>query len=116
MNNPTARGHNKFEAMKGLDSLFQEYMVRELTKEIQMIEKALKKENCWNGGDVDINHYRALESQRDKLLHVKEIVWRKRSRALWLKHGDRNYRFFHSKASQRRKTNFIKKLKEEDGY
>lgn len=34
---------------------------------------------------------------------------------IWLKHGDRNTKFFHGKEDQRRKTNIIKKLKDENG-
>jgi hypothetical protein len=48
-------------------------------------------------------------------LKQEEVLWRQRSRAVWLKDGDKNTKFFHGKASQRKKTNAIKKLKDEDG-
>ncbi|KAK9988414.1 hypothetical protein SO802_028653 [Lithocarpus litseifolius] len=52
--------------------------------------------------------YLSVSKQLDDLLLKQEIYWAQRSRILWLKHGDKNTKFFHSKASQRRRKNFIK--------
>lgn len=38
-------------------------------------------------------------------------MWNQRSRAIWLKSGDRNTKFFHATATQRRKKNIIEGLK-----
>lgn len=45
----------------------------------------------------------------------EELMWHQRSRAMWLKEGDKKTRFFHNKASQRKKVNEIKKIKDENG-
>ena len=37
----------------------------------------------------------------------EELMWNQRSRALWLKWGDRNTNFFHATTSQKRRKNWI---------
>lgn len=49
-----------------------------------------------------------VNKELDDLLLKQEIFWAQRSRISWLKHGDKNTKFFHSKASHRRQRNFIK--------
>jgi hypothetical protein len=51
----------------------------------------------------------------DMLLEQQEIHWMQRSRANWLRQGDRNTTFVHNFASARRKKNFISKLKNNNG-
>ncbi|GAV77409.1 hypothetical protein CFOL_v3_20880 [Cephalotus follicularis] len=55
------------------------------------------------------------KSVLNDLLQSEETMWKQHSRNLWLKSGDKNTLFFHSKANQRRKRNLIEVLKDEDG-
>ena len=50
-----------------------------------------------------------------ELNHREEIMWKQRSKITWLTEGDRNTRFFHLRVSQRRRRNYISKLKNQDG-
>ena len=52
-----------------------------------------------------------MSKKLDDLLFKQEIYLAQWSRVAWLKHGDKNTNFFHSKASQRRRRNHIKGIK-----
>eukprot|EP00253_Pinus_taeda_P033725 PITA_33725 len=56
-----------------------------------------------------------LEKQQNKILLEKEEEWRIKSRAIWLKAGDENTRFFHNFAKGRKSANTIWRLKDEEG-
>ncbi|PWA67820.1 hypothetical protein CTI12_AA315780 [Artemisia annua] len=58
---------------------------------------------------------RALREEIKELLTREEIMWKQRSRVQWLREGDKNTRFFHSRASNQREHNNILRLKDEDG-
>jgi hypothetical protein len=56
-----------------------------------------------------------IEKEMDELLYREEIMWMQRSRIAWLREGDRNTKFFHSKAVWRARKNKIKRLQVDDG-
>ncbi|KAA3469824.1 reverse transcriptase [Gossypium australe] len=49
------------------------------------------------------------------LMDKEEKYWAQRSRITWLREGDKNTRFFHIRASNRRKKNNIERLKDING-
>lgn len=86
------------------------------------ITRELNKKRVWlkeaeslskSGGD----HTRAkiLKGEVTELFGREEKMWRQRSRNNWLRSGDRNTRFFHQSATQRRRHNYIERLHDKNG-
>lgn len=72
---------------------------------IQSREPTLENLECEASLCLELNEWRERE----------EIKWNKKSRELWLKHGDRNSKFFHLSTIVRRRRNNISEIKLEDG-
>ncbi|OMO77991.1 hypothetical protein CCACVL1_14716 [Corchorus capsularis] len=105
---------------------------RDVIKKITNCSKALEAWNKESFGDI---RHRIAETTRDcttafvnnldsanqlqrdlnLLCNQEEIMWRQRSKAFWLRDGNRNTRFFHSVASNRRRRNEITGLKNAAG-
>ena len=61
---------------------------------------------------------RQLKEKRrelNELLQKEEIIWRQQSRIQWMKEGDCNTKFFHTRASTRRKKNRINRIQDDQG-
>lgn len=56
-----------------------------------------------------------LQCKLEKLEDQCDLYWRQRAKTHWLQYGDRNTRFFHQFASERKRANRIRKLVKEDG-
>nr|POE92699.1 hypothetical protein CFP56_42012 [Quercus suber] len=61
------------------------------------------------------DHVRILRGEVYELMIKEECLWQQRSRVEWLKSGDLNTSYFHGRATQRNKRNFISKLILDDG-
>ncbi|XP_074328042.1 uncharacterized protein LOC141665954 [Apium graveolens] len=62
-----------------------------------------------------INRYNEVRDEYLKLLDRQEVYWKQRAKQHWLREGDKNTKFFHRYASNRRKNNRIDRLKDGDG-
>ncbi|KAL3825323.1 hypothetical protein ACJIZ3_021352 [Penstemon smallii] len=54
-------------------------------------------------------------NELEGLLDSEELMWRQRAKAHWMREGDKNTKFFHAKASSRRKGNTILGLRNNEG-
>jgi hypothetical protein len=63
------------------------------------------------GHDTEIS----IRHEVNELLLKEEKMWKQRSRDSWLKEGDRNTKYFHSRASHRRRRNSILSVRSDAG-
>ncbi|KAK1678101.1 hypothetical protein QYE76_038949 [Lolium multiflorum] len=84
-------------------------------REITRLERSLRSLRNLPTTDRTLAEEKRVERQLCELFEREEIMARQRSRVEWLREGDRNTAFFHSKATIRRKTNRIEALTRENG-
>ena len=84
---------------------------RQLAKTKELLWKA--EEEAAKGG----NYGNVIHLRKElKILLDKECkMWRQRARTQWVAKGDKNTKYFHGVATQRKRRNFIKGIKDSEG-
>jgi hypothetical protein len=85
------------------------------TKEIRKLEKRFASLQSCLHESISLQEERELEKRLCELFEREEIMAHQCSRVDWLREGDRNTSFFHTRASARRGTNRIRYLQNADG-
>lgn len=86
-----------------------------ILKQLKEKRKQLKEaeEVAINGRSTD--WFNKVKRELTGLLVKEELMWKQRSRALWLQEGDKNSKFFHSRATHRYRRNKIVEIKNSEG-
>ncbi|XP_074314076.1 uncharacterized protein LOC141649280 [Silene latifolia] len=89
--------------------------LKQLTREIRVKYQQLGRLNESDRNEVNVKKRRKIIAELANLRRQEELYWRQRSRALWLKDEDKNTKFFHTRAGERKQKNFIAKLIDDQG-
>ncbi|XP_017979793.1 PREDICTED: uncharacterized protein LOC18594299 [Theobroma cacao] len=63
---------------------------------------------------INLQNLKQSQAELNDLNREEEVMWRQRSRIEWLRDGDKNTKFFHQRAKERRRKNTVWALKKKD--
>ncbi|XP_059439515.1 uncharacterized protein LOC132172089 [Corylus avellana] len=66
-------------------------------------------------GELDMVEVRAIKRKLQECMEVEDLKWRQRAKETWLVQGDKNSKYFHACASQRRSANKITSIADKGG-
>ena len=66
-------------------------------------------------GLPEMQKIKQLQQEVQQILEQEDMKWQQRSKENWLKNGDRNTKYFHACASQKRKKSCIAKISDGQG-
>ncbi|XP_042962379.1 uncharacterized protein LOC122296642 [Carya illinoinensis] len=67
------------------------------------------------GTGSHLTEMQQLQKRVESSLAAEDMKWRQRAKQHWLRLGDRNTHFFHQQASQRRRTNTVRSIEDQQG-
>jgi hypothetical protein len=83
---------------------------KQIKRKTPLLEELKRREN-----PTLIAEIKTLQAELDELLAREDIQWKQRAKQSWYQSGDRNTKYFHTWANQRRKTNSIRQISDEGG-
>jgi surfactin synthase thioesterase subunit len=81
-----------------------------LKKKTKLLEVLQQQESEENMAAIQ-----ALKGEIDFILEQEDIKWKQRAKQSWYQQGDCNTPYFYAWANQRRRTNRIVRIKDEEG-
>ena len=104
----------KLKALKGDLRWWNNEVFGQVGKQKKILLEGIREiDICGEGRGLNEEERRRkdeLSSELERLLLYEEISWCQKSRALWLREGDKNTKFFHRVANSNKRNNAIESL------
>ncbi|XP_075633645.1 uncharacterized protein LOC142606131 [Castanea sativa] len=104
--------HRKSKMFRRSLSSWNKNLFGHVGRKISTLQKRLQWLEGRRDGGVDMEEVEETRMELNRMMAVEKDMWNQRSRNCWLKSGDRNTSFFHSKASSRHQRNTISCIKD----
>uniref|UniRef100_A0A803NT24 Reverse transcriptase domain-containing protein n=1 Tax=Cannabis sativa TaxID=3483 RepID=A0A803NT24_CANSA len=120
LRNSSILNHNSLK-MRNVDLLwlklgkYNKQRFGSLLKQVVDTQNEIDKLLNANALDVRMDEVKALELKLDDLMNREKLYWKQRSRSEWMIARDRNMKYFHNKASVKKKKNAITEIMTEFG-
>jgi hypothetical protein len=85
-------------------------------KEIKLLQDRINNLKMGTPSRNQLHDIKQLEAKLDEMLHQEEQWWAQRAKVKWLQHGDKNSKYFHFKATQRKRKNMIDFINDNQGH
>ncbi|KAF5472200.1 hypothetical protein F2P56_008937 [Juglans regia] len=97
-------------ALLGWSKHFKLDSNKEIKLKFEVLKGLQDEESCLNAAEI-----KKLQKEVGTLLENEDIKWKQRAKRNWYALGDRNTKYFHACANQRRQKNIIKQIEDEQG-
>ena len=95
--------------------MWNKYTFGNIRVELAKKKKLLLKVEGVSMGGSNHGRVKVLTDEIHGLMEKEEVLWHQRAKNDWLKFGDQNTKYFHCRATNRNKRNFISGLKDVQG-
>ena len=108
--NPIKRLLRKVDVCRSFLQTWSKLSFGNIRKLLDQKKKLLAQAEALSMFGRNHDHVKILRGEVYELMVKEDCLWHQRSRVDWLKAGDLNTSYFHSRANQRNRKNFISKL------
>jgi len=113
----TTSGDSVLKLQSTLNQLYDWGQTRfgDIPRKVKHLQEHLERLKNKVHNEESLINIKSIEKELDTVLKEEEMWWAQRAKINWLQHGDLNTKYFHYKASQRKRKSTIYNIKDNVG-